>query len=164
MGRRAQGSKKKSASRRQSRRQAFGRFLDGAKRSLFRGCQFEPLEQRQLLAYYAVDYTGSGNNPFADSTDSTTHGGTGTRQSVSDGQRARRHPGCHTSAGENTISLPAGTYTLTNSGAGSLNITATWRSSVPARRARLSSPAPAPTAVCTPCLTFHPAPTPRSRR
>ena len=89
-----------------------------------RRLQIEPLEERQLLAFYAVDYTGSGNNPFADSTDATTHGGAGTSGNPYQMASLRGAiSAADTAGGSNTINLPAGTYTLTLSGSGSLDVT-----------------------------------------
>ncbi len=62
---------------------------------------------------YIVDYTGGGNNPFADSADATIHGGTGTPADPFHMASLRGAILASDAAGSaSTISLPAGTYTL----------------------------------------------------
>src|ERR1041384_6419594 len=63
--------------------------------------------------YYIVNYTGGGNNPFADSTDSSTHGGTGTAASPFVMASLRGAVSAANANPGSTITLPAGTYTLT---------------------------------------------------
>ncbi|MBL8828063.1 MAG: cadherin-like domain-containing protein, partial [Planctomycetaceae bacterium] len=79
--------------------------------------RFDPLEERQLLAVYAVDYNGSGNNPLADSIDATIYGGSGT---ALDPYHMASLRGAilatNAAAGADTIQLPDSVYTLTING------------------------------------------------
>ena len=80
----------------------------------------EELEVRQLLTFFIVDFGGT---PFADSTDAITHGGSGT---VGDPFHMSSLRGAISAAnangvGADTITLPAGTYTLSLANAGGLN-------------------------------------------
>ena len=74
----------------------------------------ELLESRIAPAFYIVNFGGS---PFADSTDSATHGGAGTAGSPFQMSSLRGAViATNAAAGADTITLPAGTYSLTLTG------------------------------------------------
>ncbi|HEX8077209.1 MAG TPA: hypothetical protein VF511_05295, partial [Chthoniobacterales bacterium] len=64
-------------------------------------------------AVYIVSYTGGGNNPFADSTDSAIHGGSGTPASPFVMASLRGAVAAANANPGSTIRLPIGTYNLT---------------------------------------------------